>query len=377
MVYFVIPNGGGDPVMKDILDKIILFACCFAGYMLWAKESVSVVPVLAAVIISSLLSYLDQEKTHAVLMAAAAVWSLFLPGLTLFLPLICYDLLCSKYQLFCLFAILPFFSLWRGAALPVSVLITVFMLISGYLKYFAVKQTGLENDYNEMRDTTKEAALQLKQQNHDLMEKQDYEVNIATLNERNRIAREIHDNVGHLLSSSILQVGALLAVNKDAAVRENLLTIKGTLDEAMNAIRTSVHDLYDESIDLYVQIYELVKKFTFCKLDFTFEMENDPDKKLKYAFIAIVKESLLNIVKHSDATLAAVKFREHPAFYQLIISDNGSVKQYDMENGIGLKNITERINALGGNINISISNGFHIFISVPKDGVINESINRR
>lgn len=52
-----------------------------------------------------------------------------------------------------------------------------------------------------MRDTTKEIAMQLKQQNRDLMEKQDYEINIATLNERNRIAREIHDNVGHLLSA--------------------------------------------------------------------------------------------------------------------------------------------------------------------------------
>ena len=46
------------------------------------------------------------------------------------------------------------------------------------------------------------------------MEKQDTEIYLATLKERNRIAREIHDNVGHMLSRSILMVGALKTVNQ-------------------------------------------------------------------------------------------------------------------------------------------------------------------
>ena len=45
----------------------------------------------------------------------------------------------------------------------------------------------------------------LTQKNKDLLEKQDYEIHVATLKERNRIAREIHDNVGHMLSRSLLQ----------------------------------------------------------------------------------------------------------------------------------------------------------------------------
>ena len=44
---------------------------------------------------------------------------------------------------------------------------------------------------------------------------QDYEIYLATLKERNRIAREIHDNVGHMLTRSILQLGALSVINKD------------------------------------------------------------------------------------------------------------------------------------------------------------------
>ncbi len=353
--------------MKDLPDKIILFAFCFTAYLLWPEWSANVPPVIAAVIITGFLSYFNQGKVHALLTVTAAVWSMFLPGLTAFLPLLCYDLLFCQYQFFCLAALIPLFSMWKNAPLAVSAAITVLLAVSICFKYRAVVLAGLKRDYNDMRDTTKEIAMQLKQQNRDLMEKQDYEINIATLNERNRIAREIHDNVGHLLSSSILQVGALLAVNKDEKTRENLLVVKETLDEAMNTIRISVHDLYDESIDLYAQVYELIQKFTFCKLDYDYGIKGNPNKKIKYAFISIIRESLSNMIKHSNATLASITFREHPALYQLIISDNGTVKNFNAENGIGLKNITDRIHSLNGNINITTDNGFHIFISVPKE----------
>ena len=353
--------------MKGLSDKIILFACCFSVYMLWPQWNGNVIPVLAAVIISGFLSYFDQKHVHAALLAATVVWSMFLPGLTVFFPMICYDLLFDRYQFVCLAGLVPFWSFWGSAPLSVSVVTAMLLLICGCFKYRATTQAKLKSDYNDMRDTTKEIAMQLKQQNRDLMEKQDYEINIATLNERNRIAREIHDNVGHLLSSSILQVGALLALNKDEKVRENLLVMKNTLDEAMNTIRTSVHDLHEESVDLYAQVYKLVKKFQFCKIEFDYGIKSNPDKKVKYAFISIVREALSNIIKHSDATFASITCREHPALYQLIISDNGTVKSYDMENGIGLKNITERISALGGNINITVNDGFQIFISVPKE----------
>ncbi|MGC7323280.1 histidine kinase dimerization/phosphoacceptor domain-containing protein, partial [Mycobacteroides abscessus subsp. massiliense] len=93
-----------------------------------------------------------------------------------------------------------------------------------------------------------------------------------------RIAREIHDSVGHLLSSSLLQVGALLAVNKNEKTRGNLVALKETLTNAMNSIRSSVHDLYDESIDLYAQVYKLSRDFTFCRLDFNYELTSEPEK---------------------------------------------------------------------------------------------------
>ena len=128
---------------------------------------------------------------------------------------------------------------------------------------------------------------QLQQQNRDLIEKQDNELNLAMLNERSRIAREIHDNVGHLLSSAILQVGALLTINRDEKIKQHLEVLQTTLSEAMDSTRKSVHALYEESLDLKLQIEKLVRNFTFCPLYYEYGFVSNPPQNLKYAFIAI------------------------------------------------------------------------------------------
>ncbi len=193
-------------------------------------------------------------------------------------------------------------------------------------------------------------------------------MNVATLNERNRIAREIHDNVGHLLSSSILQVGALMVLCTDEEFKKKIIAVKDTLSQAMESVRKNVHGLYDESIVLYTEIRTILCNFTFCPVTFDYEIESDPDRNLKYAFIAVVREELSNVIRHSNATAVNITFCEHPALYQLIIKDNGSGAKVGerSDGGIGLANIADRISALGGILNINDENGFKIFISVPK-----------
>jgi signal transduction histidine kinase len=355
-------------IMMDYIDKGILFVFCLTLHIFDPNSTLNVVLAIIAVIATASMGYFDQPKQQAVIFVCFAAVCAFVPELTLFMPLICYDLLFKKYQLICLIGIIPFVIYLQTAAPIIIAGICMLLVFSVLLKHRAVALIELKSSYYDAKDSAKEMSIRLKKQNSDLQEKQDVEINLATLNERNRIAREIHDNVGHLLSSSILQIAALLAINKDAKVKENLLIVNDTLSQAMNSIRSSVHDLHDESVDIYAQVNELVEKFTFCELNFDYDIQHDPDRKLKYAFISIVKEALNNIVKHSNASKASITFREHPAFYQLIISDNGSAQKFDMDDGIGLKNITERVESFQGNINITAKNGFHIFISVPKKG---------
>ena len=198
------------------------------------------------------------------------------------------------------------------------------------------------------------------------MEKQDYEVKLAKLNERNRIARDIHDNVGHILSRSILQIGALIAVSKDEHSKDSIKLIKDNLVGAMDSIRDSVHDLHEKSVDLYTEIKTIIDSFEFCKVELEYNIDSDFDIKLKYCVITIIKEALANIIKHSNATKVRICFREHPALYQLVVHDNGTKIKLSNDTGIGLKNIASRVEAYKGHLNIKTDNGFKIFISIPK-----------
>lgn len=350
----------------NIINKIIIFICCFIVCILEKSISSSVAIMLVSLIFSGFLSYFDNAELRLALSAGFSVLSFFIPELVIFLPLIAYDMFFNKYQYINLIAVIPLFRSFEHYPVHIFIVIIITALLSIMLKYWAEEQHKLIAKHNELIDSAREMSLQLKKQNQDLIEKQDYELNLATVNERNRIAREIHDNVGHLLSSAILQSGALLTVTEDEKTRENLKTLNNTLNEAMNSIHSSVHMLYDDSVDLNTQIWNIIKKFTFCKISYNYNITGNPDKKIKYAFISIVKEALSNIMKHSDATHASITLNEHPGLYQLIIRDNGTVKRDGPEKGLGLKNMEERVNSLNGIINITGKNGFEIFISVPK-----------
>lgn len=352
--------------MNKSTDKLVILVVCLALYIPVADRVYMIVPILLAVILSATLSYFEDEKITISISAAYLLACFYQPSLLFFIPLICYDAAFIKIR-----------GVWALSFIPLIIsslktpdisnwLIASIILIAYILKYRTVSLQRIETDYHKLRDTAKEISMQLEKQNKELLEKQDYEVNLATITERNRIARDIHDNVGHLLSRSILQIGALLAINKDEATKENLVLVKDTLSEAMDSIRNSVHDLHEKSIDLLTEMQKLVDGFKFCSIKFDYDVETNLDKNIKHCFIAITKEALSNIMNHSNATSVLVAVREHPAFYQLIIQDNGMIGSYNSENGIGLKNITDRIAAVGGNINISTDTGFRIFISVPK-----------
>ena len=202
------------------------------------------------------------------------------------------------------------------------------------------------------------------------------EIYTATLLERNRIAREIHDNVGHVLSRTILQLGALLTIHKEEPVHGELMEVRKNLDDAMNNIRISVHDLYDESIDLKTSLMEAtrpLKESDRFELKFYYDATDNVPRDVKYGIIAIVKECVSNIIKHSENNMVDVKFNEHPSMYQLVVYDYGTNKKIkcdENKEGIGLENIRKRVSGLGGNTIIDTEDGFRVFVTIEKkDGV--------
>ncbi len=352
--------------MNKLFDKLIVFILCMAWYLQYQQGVYIAVPVIAALAVSAFLSYFDKAPVRGLVFTAYCIMSLTLPAFSFFLPLICYDLFFEKWRYLFLLAAMPLVNGFAVLPLLTNIFILLYMALSFFMKMRCVSLEKAQGEYVRLRDSTKEFSLQLENQNRELMEKQDYEINLATLNERNRIARDIHDSIGHLLSNSILQTGALMATCKDEMLYERLNTLKTTLTEGMDSIRESIHGLYDESIDLYTEVKALADNFRFCPVQLDYDMEGNPDKKVKYALLSVVKEALSNITRHSDATGVNVTLREHPALYQLTVKDNGSKKPAGGD-GIGLKNIAKRVESLKGIAHFGYENGVVVFVSIPKE----------
>ena len=353
--------------MTKLIDKLIILIFCVAFYMQNVNNIYFVVPFFIAIIISSLNSYFDNEKFKIVAFLVYTIICMNDSHFIFFIPLLAYDILISHNELIALYFVLQIFSNLPKTSILINISIFMFIVVTYLLKYRTTTLEKTKSEFIKLRDSTKELSSSLENKNKELLDKQEYEINLATLNERNRIAREIHDNVGHLLSSSILQIGALLATTKDKNTEANLTTLKDTLSVGMDSIRNNIHNLHDESIDLYSQISSLVNSFTFCNITLDYDIKSNMTVKLKYCFISVIKEALSNIIKHSNATKVNITLREHPAIFQLYIQDNGDKRQAQPDNGIGLNNIVDRITGLNGNINIDYKNGFRIFISVPKE----------
>ena len=99
---------------------------------------------------------------------------------------------------------------------------------------------------------------------------------------------------------------------------------------------------------------------------FEYDVQDELPRELKYCMIAIVKEASSNIIKHSNADMVDIVLREHPAFYQLMIHDNGKSAEKSDGMGIGLENMQQRVEAFAGRLEINREAGFKIFIHIPK-----------
>lgn len=380
-----------------LYDKIILYLFSFIYLYYLDISAQTVVLFLLSIASTSLLNAYTYDKykiVFCIILFLNLITACLIPMYILFLPIILYDCFSQIPKYICLIFIIPVANMLTKQSLSsiakvdfyididkLTFLILLFIMQS-IISYALAQKTQdiLKNkkDTNRLQDTFNEHKQSLERENRHLLKQQNDEINIATLNERNRIAREIHDNVGHILSRSILQVGALIAINKEERLREPYDNLKDSLNQAMDSIRNSVHDLHNESIDLESSINQLIDNFDFCDVNLDYDISKYIAKEIKYCFISITKEALNNTIKHSNATMVTISIIEHPSFYKYVYDDNGTDKntanpiskeqleEYTYREGIGLNNMRERVKSLHGIINFHTENGFSIHITIPK-----------
>ncbi|MEG2459099.1 MAG: histidine kinase [Raoultibacter sp.] len=365
--------------MNRIIDEIILLALGCLLFLLAPFDATYVVAFLCAVVAACLfealrpLAGVDGRGGSRVswlryvgigLYGAAVV---VLPAFVIFWPLATFILFSEEVWGVRLCWLLPLMVVFPAVEPFMFVSVLVLCGVACLLSWRTTAALSERAHYLFLRDHLQETSLSLEQRNRDLLEKQDYEVRLATLAERSRIAREIHDNVGHLLTRCVLQTEALQVVHaQDAQVKQELADVGKTLHEAMDTVRSSVHDLHDESLDLRAGLHALVDACGIDDVRLNYDIVAPPTPVI-YCLLAVARESLSNVARHSNATRVNISALEYPALFQMIVHDNGAEAGARLgAPGIGMHTMEERVHALGGTLRTSYEQGFRVFVSLPK-----------
>ncbi len=202
---------------------------------------------------------------------------------------------------------------------------------------------------------------------------------LAGLEERNRIARDLHDAVKQNLTASGMQIAAAQSImERDPAAAANFLSKAAELSR--NAQQELSEIIYELRPAVFSQeglpgaLRTLVNQWTRqTNISVKLEIPDHPllDFNTELAIYRVIQEALSNIARHSGASLVTIRLISQPELTLLEINDNGKGFNPDAAGkGFGLQNIHERINALNGDVVINSSReiGTQIVVKVPNRG---------
>ncbi|MBL4936519.1 sensor histidine kinase [Clostridium sp. YIM B02515] len=199
---------------------------------------------------------------------------------------------------------------------------------------------------------------------------------LTLLRERNRISREIHDSVGHSLSTMIIQLSAIekIADSDGKSASEMAKNLSAFAKDALKSVRAAVRALVPTEFEKYqgiLAIEEMIKNFkklTEVEVIFVLSKERwELNSDQSFVLYRIVQEFLTNSVRHGKADKININLNFYKDSLYMRLKDNGAGCD-DIVEGVGLKSIKERAESIGGAVKYlsSKEKGFELNLNLPK-----------
>ena len=199
--------------------------------------------------------------------------------------------------------------------------------------------------------------------------------------ERVRIARDLHDTIGHTLSVASLHTSVAAEAEDPDDRAAALERVRSATSEALRELRRTVKVLREESASEtdsgpastlgLASVSTVVDAARATGLDVTVDLDVDPDRlprAVDAAAFRIVQESVTNVLRHSGASAANVSAQVHGDELILRIHDDGHGGSADTAAGAGIRGMTERAGLLGGRLAAgSSAEGFTVTAHLPID----------
>jgi len=207
---------------------------------------------------------------------------------------------------------------------------------------------------------------QQKRADHKLRLAQEENLALAAVAERERIARDLHDVLGHTLSVIVLKAelaGRLIELDPQRAAKE-ISDVEKTARTALSEVREAIGGYRSQGLPVEMEL----ARSTLQAAGVALACES-PLPQLHAAEETVlclaVREAVTNIVRHAQATHCAMRFaRSADGYHSLLITDNGTPLQ--LHEGNGLRGMRERVQSLGGRLSITTDPGVTLLIELPQ-----------
>lgn len=193
---------------------------------------------------------------------------------------------------------------------------------------------------------------------------------LAVIAERERIARDLHDILGHTLSSIALKAELsekLLTQEKTEEAKEHIRDLHQIARNSLSLVRQTVSGYKHRG--LTGEVIDLCEKLR--QQGFIVDLRGKIptlSPRAETAIILSLTELTTNLLRHSNASHCEIHFIDDEKNLRICVQDNGKVKEINQGNG--LQGIQERLSALAGELLIDITNGCRFDIRIPKSEII-------
>jgi signal transduction histidine kinase len=247
------------------------------------------------------------------------------------------------------------------------------MFLAGQIFIVAFTQMAVSEE--KARSEVEQLVDELEEVNQRLREFAMQVEELATTKERNRLAREIHDGLGHYLTTIYMQIQAARAVMKKDLQKsqEALGTAQNLTQEALVDVRRSVaalRDMPNDSFSLHEEVEKMLKGAEGSGISSEMKVLGSPRVLTPQTLLTMyraVQEGINNTCKHAHASrLSVIIDYTQSSQVKLVLQDDG-VGAGQMDGGFGLLGMRERVHLLKGEMTVITgpNDGFRLEISVP------------
>lgn len=262
------------------------------------------------------------------------------------------------------------------------------VLIVGLGLVFITSMARVIKDEEASRTRAEHLLAELETSHQKLREYSTQVAELAATEERNRLAREIHDSLGHYLTVINVQLEKAIAFRERNPQEANqaVQDAKRSASEALQDVRESVGALRrsNEEFSLSAALNELVEQLEDAEFEIDLQIEGQEtgfSKAVLFMLYRAVQEGLTNVQKHASASQAIVHIEFDHASDQAVLSLRDDGKGFDTQilhqlpakrdNCFGLQGLLERVELVGGQMalesNTYAHDGTRLLITVPKN----------